>query len=293
MWISVVIATLNRRDVLHDTVLSLARQSRQADEIVLSVVDPAQDLNPETLKIPGVRVVVGPRGSTFQRNTGVLSVHPACDLISFLDDDVELHPDYLRNGCEFMAQHPEIVGISDGGMIANGASIGGLSRDEAIKLVESSAEVSTDEFRIRDGLYGCDMMVRRTVAEKTLFDTRMRHYALYEDTDFSARCARFGALAAVAGCQIVHLGTQTSRPSPRRYGYAHVMNGFYLWKKGSQSGLTFLSTTTKGLLANIIGLVVGRRGLSRAQRGGRLWGNVLGFRDIVLHGAQPERIEHI
>jgi GT2 family glycosyltransferase len=293
MWISVVIASTNRRDILHETVLSLTRQSRQADEILLSVVDPGQDLKAETLRMQGVCFVAGPLGLTFQRNTGVASVHRDCDLINFLDDDVELHPNYLRNGCEFMVQHPEVVGISDGGMIANGASTGELSRSEAIRLVKSSQEDTSGRFWPRYGLYGCDMMVRRGVAEKTPFDTRLRYYALYEDLDFSARCGRLGLLAGVAGCQIVHLATRTSKCFARQYGYSHVMNGYYLWRKGSQSVLSFLRTTTKGLIANVCGLVVVRRGISRVQRFGRLWGNLLGFRDIVIYGAQPERIEYI
>jgi GT2 family glycosyltransferase len=293
MWISVVIPSMRRRDILHETVLSLARQSRPADEILLSVVDPEQDLKAETLSVQGVRIVVGPQGSTFQRNTGIANLHPYCDLISFLDDDVELHPNYLRNGCEFMARHPEIVAISDGGMIANGTPKGELSRSEAIRLVESAREDTSRRFQLRKGLYGCDMMVRRSVAEKTPFDTRLRYFALYEDMDFGARCARLGLLAGYAGCQIVHLATQASKCSARRYGYAHAMNGYYLWRKGSQSALSFFRTTTKALIANVCGLVVTRRGVSRAQRWGRLRGSMLGFRDIVFHGAQPERIEYI
>jgi GT2 family glycosyltransferase len=293
MWISVVIASLNRRDILHETVLSLARQSRPADEILLSVVDPEQDLKPETLRVQGVRIVAGPLGSSFQRNTGIVRVHSGCDLISFLDDDVELHPNYLRSACEFMEQHPEIVAISAGGMIANGTPTGELSRSEAIRLVESCREDSSGRFRLRNGLYGCDMIVRRSVAAQTLFDTRLRYYALYEDLDFGARCARLGLLAGFSGCQIVHLATRTSKFSARRNGYAHVMNGFYLWRKGSQSALSFLRTTIKGFIANICGMIVIRRGISRAQRRGRLWGNLLGFRDIIIHGAKPELIEHI
>jgi glycosyltransferase involved in cell wall biosynthesis len=293
MWISVVIASLNRRDCLHDTVLSLARQSRPADEILLSVVDPERDLKTETLRVKGVRVVAGPLGLTIQRNTGIANVHEDCDLISFLDDDVELHPSYLRSGCEFMEQHPEIVAISDGGMIANGTPTGELSRSEAIRLVESSREDSCGNFRLRSGLYGCDMMVRRSAAAQILFDTRLLYYALYEDLDFGARCARLGFLAAFTGCKIVHLATRTSKFSDRRNGYAHVMNGFYIWRKGSQNLLTYLSTTIKGLIANICGMIVIRRGISRAQRRERLWGNILGFRDIMIHGAQPELIENI
>ncbi len=91
----------------------------------------------------------------------------------------------------------------------------------------------------------------------------------------------------------VHLATQTSKISARRYGYAHAMNGLYLWRKGSQGGLSFLRTTTKALIANVCGLAVIRRGVSRVQRWGCLRGSMLGFRDIVFHGAQPERIEYI
>jgi hypothetical protein len=38
-----------------------------------------------------------PKGLTFQRNTGVANVHPSCELICFLEDDVKLHRNYLRN----------------------------------------------------------------------------------------------------------------------------------------------------------------------------------------------------
>ncbi len=167
MWISVVIPSMNRRDILHKTVLSLARQSRPADEILLSVVAPERDVKAETLKVQGVRIVVGPKGSTFQRNSGVASVNPQCDWISFFEDDVEVHPNYLRNGCEFMAQYPEIVAISDGGMIANGTPSGEMSRGEARRLVENAREDRSGRYRLRSGLYGCDMMDRRSIAEKT------------------------------------------------------------------------------------------------------------------------------
>ena len=293
MWISVVIASLNRRDILHDTVLSIARQSRQADEIIISVVDLERDLKEETLRVQGVRVITGPLGSSFQRNTGIARVHPDCDLINFLDDDVELHPDYLRNACEFMGKHPEIVAISDGGMIANGSPTGELSRNEAIRLVESCQEDLNGRYRVRSGLYGCDMIVRRSVAEQTQFDTRLKYYALFEDHDFGVRCSRLGLLAGFAGCQIVHLATRTSKISDRRNGYALVMNGFYLWRKGTQRALNYFRTTSMGFIANICGMFVIRRNISRAQRRERLVGNIMGLRDIIIHGAQPERIEHI
>jgi hypothetical protein len=88
------------------------------------------------------------RGQPFNGTRALPDVHEGCDLISFLDDEVELHPDYLRSGCEFMGQHPEIVAISDGGMIANGTPNGELSRSEAIRLVESIYEDSSGSLRL-------------------------------------------------------------------------------------------------------------------------------------------------
>lgn len=209
MWISVIIPSSSRRSVLHETVLSLARQSRQADEILLSVVDLEQDVAPETLGVSGVRLVVGPKGSTCQRNTALDCVHTKCDLIAFFDDDVELHPFYLRNCCQFMSQHPEVVGMS-GSMIADGAAVGELSRREAIRLVQRPSEPD-EGFRRQSGVLGGGMTIRKSIAQQVKFETRLRLYGLYEDFDFGARCARFGALVSVESCRMVHLATRTSR----------------------------------------------------------------------------------
>jgi hypothetical protein len=275
---------------LHETVLSLCRQSLRADEILLSVVDPERDVLPETLKLKGVRVVSGPKGSSCQRNTALDRVHPDCDLVTFFDDDVELHSHYLRNCCEFMAQHPDVVMMS-GGFLANGASTGEISRSEAVRIVQSCSEPSGDA-RPRAHLPGT-MTVRRKVAQEVRFDERLRWYAVYEDYDFSVRCAKFGPLMNVPTCQMVHLATQTSRSSAKRVGYSCLMNGFYLWRKGSQTMWGFLGTTLKVIFANVLGVVVVRHGASRAQRCEQLYGVVLGFRDVLLHGAQPELVERI
>lgn len=291
MWISVIIPSLDRPSVLHETVLSLARQSRQADEILLSVVDSEQDVAQETLSVPGVRLVVGTKGSTFQRNTALDCVHTRCNLITFFDDDVELHPLYLRSCCQFMSQHPEVVGMS-GSMIADGSVTGELSRSDAIRLVQRSGEPHQG-FRRRSGLSGGYMTVRSSIAQQVRFDTRLRLYGLYEDFDFGARCARFGALVKVEHCRIVHLSVRTSKISAKRLGYAQVMNAHYLWRKGSQDLQNSVRTATKSIIGNVVGTVVTRRGISRPERVERLWGNLLGFRDVAIHGAQPERIERI
>jgi glycosyltransferase involved in cell wall biosynthesis len=286
MWMTVIIPSLGRRDVLHDTVLSLDRQSRKADEILISIVNPKQDVLPETLKIGGVRMVIGPKGSVCQRNTALDVVHADCDLIAFLDDDIELDRNYLRNCCQFMSQHHEIAGIS-GDVLADG----GIDRNEAIRIVGAPYE-PCGEFVYRVGFY-CSITVRRIVAQKCRFDTRLLNYGLYEDFDFGVRCARFGLLATVMSCRIVHLAVQIARESSKRLGYVQVMNSYYLWRKGSFSLWRFLANVSKSVIGNIVGIVVVKRGMSRKSRCLRLQGNVIGFWDIAVFGAKPERVEKI
>ena len=291
MWISVIIPSVDRREVLHETVLSLARQLRQADEILLSVNDPERDVAPETLSLPGVRLVTGPRGLTCQRNTALDRVHPKCNLITFFDDDVELDPLYLRICCQFMSQHPGVVGMS-GCMRADGSVTGEVSRGEAKLVIEKSPEAE-DSFEPRCGLPGGDMTIRKSIAQQIRFDTRLAFYGLYEDFDFGARCARLGRLVRVQRCQLVHLATRTSRVSGKRFGYAQVMNSHYLWRKGSMNVQCHLHTVAISLIGNLVGMLVFRGGVSRPQRIERFRGNMLGFRDVIVYGAQPERIENI
>ncbi len=291
MWISVVIPSLGRRNVLHETVLSLDRQSRKADEILLSVVDPEQDVLPETLEIEGVRLVSGRKGLTCQRNTAINSVHPECELICFFDDDVELQPNYLGNCCQFMSEHPEVVGMS-GEFIANGAATGEISRREALRMVQSCAE-PVGEVRSRVGLYGCNMSVRRSIAQTLQFDERLRNYSLYEDLDFGLRCAERGPVVTALRCQLVHLHTQVSRVSTKPFGYACIMNPFYLWRKGTLSIWRFVYMTIISLVANAVGIIVVRHGIMRKMRCEMLIGSMLGFRDICIYGAVPERMESI
>ena len=55
----------------------------------------------------------------------------------------------------------------------------------------------------------------------------------------------------------------------------------------------FLRTTIKTIFANVLGIVVVRHGTSRTERCERLYGVALGFRDVLLHGAEPELVECI
>ncbi|HUB82603.1 MAG TPA: glycosyltransferase [Bryobacteraceae bacterium] len=289
--LTAIIPSTNRASVLHETVASLARQACPPDEILLSVVDPGRDVLTATLSISGVRVIAGPKGSTCQRNTAIDNLRADCTLVSFFDDDIELQPDYLFHCRSYLSLHPEVVGVS-GNPLADGTLTGEIAREEAMRLLRTPAGDHAPP-RSCFALSGFDMTVRKTVAEQVRFDERLSLYALYEDFDFSVRCKQFGCLMIVPQCLLVHLRTGASRISAVRLGYAQLVNPLYLWQKGSQAWYPSLRICARSLTGNVLGCLIARRGIPRAERRRRLWGNALGLRDVLRRGPRPECIRQI
>src|SRR5882724_8221523 len=79
MNIAVIISTLNRPAVLHDTVLSSQRQCTRPRQVLVS--SPSLDhVLPETLSLPQVQFVQSPIGSCAQRNSALGAVSSDTDL---------------------------------------------------------------------------------------------------------------------------------------------------------------------------------------------------------------------
>ncbi len=286
MNLSVAIASTRRPQVLHDTVLSLDNQSRTPDEVILSVTGP-DDYFPETASLPGIRVVTGPRGLPKQRNSAIQSIASDTAVILFLDDDVELHSEYLASCEQAFLEDPDIVALT-GMVLEDGALKGEIPRATArARLVQHRL----DHEPVRDGfLYGCNMAVRAGVAREVGFDERLSLYALLEDFDFGARCSRVGRVGFCPAAVMIHLATNAGRISVKRLGFAQVMNVYYLWRKGSLSNQSCVLMLRSYLLANLGGLVVVYKSRSRSERLRMLYGNLLACADIVRFGACPERI---
>lgn len=109
--VSVVICTRNRPEQLARCLRSLKTLSPQPLEII--VVDNAPS-NDETRKIveqiPGIHYVLEPRpGLSIARNTGIR--HCTGDIIAFTDDDVVVHPDWLKR-LQLCFKNPEVMAIT-------------------------------------------------------------------------------------------------------------------------------------------------------------------------------------
>jgi GT2 family glycosyltransferase len=271
--------------MLRGAVDGLAAQNRPADETwvaVTSQADLPDGLDQET----SVRVVVVTEpGITIQRNAILDRVSLGVDLVVFLDDDVELHPDYLAQAEAFAEGHPEVV-LFTGEVVVDGAATGEIDREAARRALErtkAGSAVTTVE-----PAYGCNMVVRREIADELRFDERLRLYGWLEDRDFSVRAARRGDVVRYTGCQVAHLGYSGARENGLRLGFQQTVHPEYLRRKGVLPLRTTLLFIGRALLANMV-----RRSSGRVDRAGRLRGNLLGLREIFWGDADPRAIHRL
>src|SRR5262249_2597311 len=96
MKTAIVIASMGRPQTVHETVAALQRQTLPPVAILISACE-AADFLEETAALPLVRVILGPRGLTKQRNSGLAELPSEAEFALFLDDDVELAANYLES----------------------------------------------------------------------------------------------------------------------------------------------------------------------------------------------------
>jgi GT2 family glycosyltransferase len=280
---AVIIASANRPEMLGETLASLQRQSVLPALVILSVTRP-EDVPPDA-EADGIEVVIGRRGSSLQRNDALDRLPQGIEIVSFLDDDIELDPGYLASIHGFLTEHPEIV-IVDGAVLSDG----GVTRCEAIRIVAQAPPPAPGFVNSRNA-YGCNMTVRRSVAETVRFDERLKLYAWLEDADFTHRCLEHGACARYFAARLVHMRTSVGRVSGKQFGFAQLTNSYYLKKKGHMSAIALLRTHWfPALSANLWGSLSGDRQVDRV---GQLKGNLIALSRLARGVCEPEYVERL
>ncbi len=241
--LAIVIATKARPKILAETLDSIQRQTRPATRIYVSVTSP-DDVPPGDLAPQGVTILMGSIGGSAQRNTAIRQAPSNIKYFAFFDDDMEIHPSYLRNAVAFLEQNSDVVAIS-GNMLADG----NISREAARELVKQD-NIWAGSATLRDRgphhiLYACNAVIRAEPLRQTLFDENLPLYSYGEDYVLSLQLKAYGRVGRLSNAVGVHLQTQASRVSGKRYGYAMVANNWYFIKKGvcpfgSRHGATFV-----------------------------------------------------
>ena len=285
---TVIICSVNRPSILHETVFGLLRQTVPPHSIVLSLCDQSSAL-PETMALPRVHCVYGPQGSSVQRNTAIPLARTPYSL--FLDDDVELASDYIQQMERLFAEEPSIAAAS-GKIVTDGAKDGkGIERQAAIKaLLSSKGSRGHEAIKIKE-FYGCNMFVRSEVLRTVRFDERLPLYGWLEDRDFVWHCAKHGKMVRNRAAVMAHLATRSGRTPDVRYGYTKIANPWYLWRKSVISSLPDLVVMfwLKTTIANLLRMIMPKK-LNSVDYRKRLTGNLLAYRDLVLGRLDPLNI---
>ncbi len=288
---AIIVATKGRPQELRNLLDALAEQTVRPDLIVVSACDEA-DIIPMTGEPTNLRVLFGSPGSSAQRNRALTEVRGKCKIIVFFDDDFVPSRFWIEQVHELFTAQSDVV-CATGEVLSDGAVNGGLDWTEGRSIVDKRDEsgkkdIIDCEVRNDQPPYGCNMAFRATSIEHISFDERLVLYGWLEDRDFSARAgARMVWTDALWG---VHLGTMRARSSGRRFGYSQLVNPWYLVHKGTMTSQEALQTMLFAVVKNAIESM---RPNSKIDRRGRLKGNIIAIKDLVLGRWAPEKASEL
>lgn len=287
--VAVIIASTGRPESLSTAIRHFSSQSQPPAKIILSVASP-DDLPADAANAPLVEYVIGPRGSTIQRNTGLNAVAGKPDIIAFFDDDYIPSSRSIEQIARFFESNSDVAG-ANGLLLADGINSPGISTKDAEHLVREYDATGAADISIRkelDGLYGCNMAFRTSMLGDAAFDERLRLYGWQEDIDFAAQLLGKGRLVQTHAFAGVHQGVKTGRTSGVRFGYAQVINPLYLARKGTMRPRYAIKIILKNVIANHLRAV---RPEPWVDRIGRIRGNWIAVGDALRGRLHPERVE--
>jgi GT2 family glycosyltransferase len=202
--ISAVIPTRNRPHDLVKAVASIRAQTRPPEELLIIDQSPGDDsasMIPPLFDGAATRLVyihdTGITGLVDAKRVG--STRAAGDIVCFLEDDVELEPDYIEQIERAFTDRPDMIGCS--GIITNwpvasswfvaahAVFFRGIFKDPRIgKYVRAAAGTERD-------LIQCDVLAgglsawRKQVFARVPFDVR-NGFFMFEDMEFATRVVR-------------------------------------------------------------------------------------------------------
>jgi len=295
--LGVIIATVGRKEIVEQTILSLSSR-RTIPGCVIVVGAGEKDLPDFGRELPfPVHLPLAPaKGLTIQRNCGIRQLPAWIELVTFLDDDMELHDDYCAEVENVFRSAPEVAGFS-GYIMTNG----GIDRAEARTLLDNHQihnEMPVFGFYPKrwPGFYGCAMNIRRRWLHVEQFDERLPLYALGEDCEMGFRLSRHGAVGGSARCPVVHLAAKSGRISEVGVGYAQIIN--YLYFAGKGIGYPQMATYWQHLvrlpLVNLFFRLFPALDQKKSiDRKGRFRGNLLALADAGRGRIDPKNLINI
>ncbi len=256
LTLAVIIPTRNRRDDLALTVRTLLAQTELPNELVIVDQSATDDAERAVREIydsssAAVRRKVALRhtrdsaitGAATARNAGMDST--ACDILLFLDDDVELEPEFVQELLKTYVENPGVAGVS--GIVTNYEPLGPLQelwhsifftgpfKDDRRSVYLRAANLRAGVVpvsRFGGGL----MSFRREAIAGLRFDASLRGACEGEDVDFCMRLPRGSRLVVNPAARLQHHSSRVARGDEHWCGGV-VRGNCYLYHRNWRHGL--------------------------------------------------------
>lgn len=299
MKVYVVVATKGRAKEVYTLLTILAQQSHPIEAVVVVGHEQSDiqglDQHPST-QSGKASLHLSAKGSCHQRNHGldVVSKKQANKdwFVVFFDDDFRPHQDWLKECANLFANAPNIIGTT-GYVLADGVhTVSGYTEAEATQYINGElppALAKNNEINPA-ALYGCNMAFRGVFAAENRFDENLPMYGWQEDYDYSSRASKLGELVYTYSAIGVHLGASKGRTSGVRFGYSQVANPIYLVNKGTMPMSKLRTMMSRNILSNVVRTLTFNQ---KRDYKGRLYGNFLAFKDLIIGRCHPTRINEL
>lgn len=258
--IAFIIPTVSRSKQIRRLLKSIEQQNTLPKELI--IVDGGdRDISDEikgfgTLNIK--YITSKPPSLTKQRNTGVKNISDSITLVGFLDDDIILGEDSLKNMLKFWetADH-KVGGASFNGAIINFRKTGGFEREifaknhsggKLLKTGFNSSIYSIESTKYVEWLLGGMTVWRRNVVEEFKFDEWFTGNAYCDDIDYSYRVAKKYKLMVVKEAVVKHIPSPIGLKQQYLQGKSLVINRIYFVKKYPEFSLILCYGANLGLL---------------------------------------------
>ena len=282
MNVSVIIPTYNRANDLKDALVSILKQNKPPKEVI--IVDDSDDLRTSKM-IESMREVFSykrialkylrntkERSITIARNMGIM--HTTCEVVLFLDDDVILDKNYIREILKVYEKYPSAIGVQgyiknfDHSWLTNllnQAFFSFFLEKNKCRILPSGG--NTYPYPLTkivncQWLSGTNQSYKKTLFHQFKFDEKLKKGSIGEDLDLSYRIYKTypKALYATPYATLSHKKTKTSRPGMKSKVYMKTAYSFYLFYKNINqtilNKLTFILSHLGRLIQELIGVFV-------------------------------------
>ena len=269
---TLIICTRNRPEDLERTLSSIVVQSQQPKTTLIVDSSTSSTTFDVYLKfkdcIQNLDIIRSDeRGLTIARNIGLKSISQDCEVVHFIDDDVELDKSYI---CEILlAFHEDDSLVGVGGQVM-GSSYNGVKWPAAFLGMDSRklgrvlwTGVNIGSYDCQDQikmewLPGCSMSFRVSRIEGLSFDTKRALQPLGEDVDFGLRASSRGTLLHIPSAKLFHHLSPENRDSHLELVKQDVVHRWTLAADGLgrvRRGGVLLSTVLLAAAFSTIGLL--------------------------------------